>query len=101
MSRSYSKQAKDWCKSYDIELKDTSTPFQYEVTLTAADGDVLWGTECKSLTIRQIRQKGSRKEPFWYQVACEASLGSMEESYALQPKLHASWDFDPELTTTK
>lgn len=79
MSLSYAKQVKKYCDRYDMTMVDTSTLIRYEVTLTAPDDCVLWGTDSETYTIRQARKKGSRKDKFWDIVGAEASTGTIHK----------------------
>lgn len=96
MSDSYSKQAKTWCDRYDLTLEDTSTVFQYEVILTAPEGCVLWSSEAERYTIRQTRQRGSRKDRFWQRVEAEASTGAIDRTRVKNWVPAAVWDIPPQ-----
>jgi len=95
MSLSYKKQAHVWCDRFGITLEDTSTLTQYEITLTAPDGCVLWSSEAEIYTIRQARQKGSRKDLFWQKVEAEASTGAIDKTVVDKWNPHTVWDITP------
>lgn len=75
-----------------MTMVDTSTLLKYEVTLTAPDDCVLWGTDSETYTIRQTRRKGSRKDLFWSKVSDEASTGIYAKSCAPAWVKNVTWD---------